>query len=177
MHAEIEVIILPYFADGEKTVGNLLAEALSSGKWERFQSAVAFARQTGNFDEIVSALRVFASKGGKVEMTFGADTFGTEGRGSDYQAIHTLLSELKEDAEVFLYHEKGRTFHPKLYIFSNEVNKEALLIVGSSNWSQGGFFTNIEANIVVKLDLTQAEHLACYEHVQTLFKDYWQEVE
>jgi PLD-like domain len=174
--AEVEVIILPYSAE-TGTIGHLLLKELSSGKWQRFQSAVAFARQSGNYQEIVDAIRAFAASGGKVELTFGADAFGTEGRGSDYEAIDMLLSELGENVEVFLYHEKGRTFHPKLYLFSNEETNEARLVVGSSNWSQGGFFSNIEANVVITLDLTQPDHRKCYGGIQTLFADYWKEVE
>jgi HKD family nuclease len=60
---------------------------------------------------------------------------------------------------MFLYHDKkrSRTFHPKIYLFSNVPNNNALLIIGSSNWSAGGFHDNIEANVIIELDLKDAE--------------------
>ncbi|SRR6266496_4884064 len=175
MQANVELIILPYSAEGDATIGHLLVKELSGGRWNRFQAAIAFAKQSGSYAELLDALRAFVADGRRAEITFGADVFGTDARGSDYEAIRTLLSQTGDDIHLFLYHEKGRTFHPKLYLFSNDEN--ALLIVGSSNWSQGGFFSNIEANVLIDLDLTQMDHRECYEHIQRIFATYWQETQ
>lgn len=177
MLAETEIILIPYSNQAEKSILHILINELSNGRWTRFQAAVAFARQSGNYDDLLDSLVRFAKARCSIQITFGADSFGAETRGSDYDAIFRLLTLFKGNPNVrfYLYHEKGRTFHPKLYLFSNEEKHEALLIIGSSNWSEGGFLRNIEANVSIKLDLTQASHQECYQSLQTAFLKYWQE--
>ena len=176
MQAQIDVLLLPYdSAWGGSMLARLISE-LESGAWLRFRAAVAFARKSGNDQRLVTALRAFADGGGEIEMTFGADTFAGDAKGSDYDAIDHLLTILESTSvKVHLYHEPGRTFHPKIYLFDNEPNRLALLIVGSSNWSDGGFVNNIEANIAVHLDLSIDSHRAIYDRVAGCFERYWSE--
>jgi HKD family nuclease len=177
MLTNTEVIILPYAGESNRTILHLLIDEFSSNRWSLFQSAVAFAKQSGNYEELLDAITEFLEDGGIVEMTFGADVFGRDVKGSEYDAVERLLTEFQDqpNARFFLYHEKGsRTFHPKIYLFSNLKTQRALLIVGSSNWSAGGFYDNVEANVCVELDLTKADHLSCYEQLQSYFSDYWQ---
>ena len=177
MLTNTEVIILPYSGEAKRTILHLLIDEFGSDKWTLFQSAVAFAKTSGNYEELLKAIATFLRSGGRVEMTFGADVFGRDVKGSEYEAIEKLLSEFQNqpNAKFFLYHEKGsRTFHPKIYLFSNPKTNKALLLVGSSNWSAGGFHDNVEANISVELDLTKADHLSCHQQVQSYFSVYWQ---
>jgi hypothetical protein len=46
----------------------------------------------------------------------------------------------------------GRTFHPKIYLFEAQPER-AEMILGSSNLTEGGTFTNYEANIHLVFDL------------------------
>jgi HKD family nuclease len=126
---------------------------------------------------LLAAIQSFAHQGNRVEMTFGADSFSRESRGSDYQAIETLVQTIggQPSVKLHLYHEQRRTFHPKLYLFSNEAERRALLIVGSSNWSTGGFVQNVEANLLVRLDLNDSVHQQCYSNAQRCFRNYWEE--
>lgn len=158
---------------------HFLINEFKSGHWTQFQAAVAFARQSGNYVELIEAMRQFAKEGGTIDLTFGADTFPSGARGSQYDAIDTLLSELGHSPRVriHLYHETTRTFHPKVYLFANTGQGRALLIVGSSNWSAGGFHENVEANVAVRLDLHNAQHRQCYEDLVRHFSDYWQDPE
>ena len=96
-----------------------------------------------------------------------------------YDALKDLLERLEkyEQVRIFLYHEKIRTFHPKLYLFSNLDEKKGILIIGSSNWSRGGFTHNIEANALINLDLSDPEHLESFNEIEEYFKPYWQEIE
>jgi HKD family nuclease len=131
---------------------------------------------SGNFPDLLSAMREFAKRPGReLSITFGADLFGSETRGSDYLAVAEVLEALRdsEGARVFLYHERGRTFHPKLYLFSNDSTDSALLVVGSSNWSEGGFVENVEANVVLSFDLTNAEHRQMHTDLVSHFDTYW----
>ena len=176
VEAEIEVIVLPYdSAEGASMLARLIAE-LNSGNWTRFRAAVAFARSSGNDVDLIDALQNFASGGGVVSLTFGADTFAGNAKGSDFDAISEILNVLEpESANVYLYHEQGRTFHPKVYLFDNSDTQQGLLIVGSSNWGEGGLVTNIEANIAVHLDLSKSSHEHIYDRVVECFDDFWSE--
>jgi len=181
MFAKTEILILPYAGENNKTLLHILIEEFRSDRWTRFQSAIAFAKSSGNYVELLEAMHGFAERGGIIEMTFGADIFGGEVRGSEYDAINTLLNEFQgsPNVKLYLYHDKkkGRTFHPKIYLFSNEANNVALFILGSSNWSAGGFHDNIEANVIVELDLTVEDQLQSYTKLQSFFSDFWQETE
>jgi len=109
-------------------------------------------------------------------MTFGANMFSGE-EGSDYDAVKTLLEELREfpNARIFLYNERARTFHPKFFLFASE--RAALLIIGSSNWSHGGLENNVEANVLLHMDFSDAEHKAAYDEATKMFETYWRAVE
>jgi HKD family nuclease len=148
---------------------------LKDAKWTSFTAAVAFARSSGNATELLDALTAFAKRGGAIEMTFGANTFA-EGEGSDYEAIEALLKELSNypNVKLYLYSEPTRTFHPKLYLFANA--SEAALIIGSSNWTRGGLQGNVEVNVVLRLDLNDAEQKATYDRTVEIYQTYWREV-
>src|SRR5690349_17951107 len=121
MFVNVELLILPYAGAG-RTVLHRLIEELKSGRWASFAAGVAFAKDSGNYLELIQALTDFAKSGGRVDLTFGADSFAGDARGSEYKAIQTLVDAFKAlpSARVFLYHERSRTFHPKVYLFSNE---------------------------------------------------------
>ena len=171
-----EILLFPYdTAEGKSLIHRLIKE-LSSGGWTRFRAAVAFARVSGNYQDLLDALANFASLGGIVNLTFGADTFGADS-GSDLQAIEQLVIQLEPypNATIHLYHESGRTFHPKIYLLDNKANEEALLIVGSSNWSYGGLAGNIEANTLIHLSLDIEDEKEIYDRISYCFANYWTE--
>jgi len=179
MKAEVEVIIHPYSIEKNNYLLNLLIQEFNTNKWTHFYSAVAFIRKSGNYKELLKSMISFAEKGGSIEMTFGADVFSGNVKGSDYIALENLLNKMEkyQNVKFFLYHEKNRTFHPKLYLFSSQKEKSGLLIIGSSNWSYGGFVHNIEANVLINLDLEDSEHLKCFNEIMEFFQAYWQEIE
>lgn len=178
MRAEVEFMVLPYDAQTDSLL-HVLVRELSADRWTTFRGAIAFARQSGNYVDLLDAMQEFLNRGGRVELTFGADVFGRRGFGSEYEAVETLLTTFSRESEfqVYLYHEQGRTFHPKVYLLANESEDRALVIVGSSNWSHGGFVDNVEANVLVWLDLTEQDHRACYDRFAELFDRYWKESE
>ena len=171
-----ELLLFPYDAAESKSLFHRLIAELSSGGWARLRVAVAFARVSGNSNELVDALVNFASSGKTVSLTFGADTFGADS-GSDLQAIGQLVSRFEPypTAMVHLYHELGRTFHPKIYLFDHAANEKALLIVGSSNWSYGGLAGNVEGNLLLHLSLEIEEDRGIYDRMVHCFDNYWTE--
>lgn len=179
MLADIEILILPYAgATGDTLVHRLVAE-FNSSKWKEFRAAIAFGKTSGNYTELLDAMVGFMEGGGVVEMTFGADIFGLEVRGTEYDAVETWLTRFKDypSAKIFLYHDNkpSRTFHPKVYLFANEETHTAMIILGSSNWSAGGFHDNVEANLIVHLDLKKNDNRKLYDDLNRYFVEYWQE--
>jgi HKD family nuclease len=175
--AKIRLLILPYPGGEPGSVAELLIKELKSGRWSRFAAAVAFAKHSGNYVELLAAMRAFAQAGNRIELTFGANMFGPEAAATDYEAIATLLARLEDtgNATVYLYRDRQRTFHPKVYLFDNEKKETALLIVGSSNWTDGGLHNNVEANLIVDLDLTDSDERNLFKELRTYFQTYWQE--
>lgn len=173
----LQLLILPYSSADGRSLLQVLIDEFRSEEWACFQSAVAFVSASGNFPDLLRAMLDFAHRGNEIQMTFGADSFSRESRGSDYQALEAILQTLVDEplVEVYLYHERGRTFHPKIYLFSNEEDNRALLIVGSSNWSTGGLVQNIEASLLARLDLTNEAHRKCFDDAQRCFSQFWRE--
>jgi HKD family nuclease len=171
-----ELLLFPYDAAESKSLFHRLIAELSSGGWARLRAAVAFARVSGNSIELLDALVDFASSGRTVSLTFGADTFGADA-GSDLQAIEQLVSRFEPypNATVHLYHESSRTFHPKIYLFDQDENEKALLVIGSSNWSYGGLADNVEGNILLHLSLDIGEDRGIYDRLVYSFENYWTE--
>lgn len=175
MRVDAELLVLPYAArDGGHLLDRLIAE-LESDNWTEFRAAVAFGRRSGNFPDLLEALRTFAEAGHEVTITFSAQEFGEGAYATDYETVEGLLDHLEAipSASVHLYREPGRTFHPKIYLFANE--ESALLIVGSSNWGEGGLVTNIEANVVLRMNLQDDETRQQYECLVGYFQRFWTE--
>jgi HKD family nuclease len=176
MRTDVELMFLPYAGATQETLVDVLIREFASGKWSSFSAAVAFARESGNYRELLVSLTDFARGGGTIEMTFGANRFA-EGEGSDYRAIEALLRELGDfpNVHLYLYEQPDRTFHPKLYLFASQTH--ALLIIGSSNWTQGGFQRNVEANVLLRLDLSDREQKGAYDRTVDVFHTYWREIQ
>ncbi len=172
---KIRLIAHPYSGAVEENLVSFLVRELLSGKWVRFSAAVAYARSSGNWESLIGALSHFSENNGWVELTFGANTQSND-PGTDFEAIECILTRLNpETTRLHLYHEKGKLFHPKVYLFSNEETESALLVIGSSNWTRGGFSDNIELNVVLSLDLLDPNDLSVYRQTNDLLETFWQE--
>ncbi len=144
----------------ENTAGEEIAKTLRSGKYSDFKVAVAYSRNSG-ISRIYNDLSEFANNGGKTSVIAGIDQSNTS-----YQALVNLKTFAKDN--LFIHHDKNFdiTFHPKVYLFGNrEIEK---VIVGSSNFTAGGFFLNYEANIGVTLDSSKNA-----KDFQKQVSDYW----
>lgn len=127
----------------ENPVGEEIAKALKNGRYSNFKAAVAYVRNSG-LSRIHSELADFVGSGGKTSIIAGIDQGNTS-----YQALVNLKTFAKDN--LFIHHDRNFdiTFHPKIYLFGNsQVEK---VILGSSNFTAGGFYLNYEANISVKL--------------------------
>ena len=127
----------------EKNIGNEISKILKSENYKFFKFAVAYAKNSG-IGRLNNDLVNFSDSGGQTEAIVGIDQ-----RITSYQALVNLSSITK--GNLLIYHDKGMiTFHPKLYLFGND-NVEKV-IIGSSNLTAGGLYTNFEANVDITLN-------------------------
>lgn len=136
-------------------LGDVLKKNLNPrvGKWTKFRAAVAFAKQSG-LEHLAPALTKFLKKNGEVVISVGVDLDGTSQEA--LQLLHN--SVVQHQGDVWVFHNSHRimpTFHPKLYFFRDMAR--ACVVVGSGNLTQGGLFTNYEANVKIDLDLNQPD--------------------
>lgn len=120
-------------------IGNYLKACLESSKFDKLIIVVAFAKNSGVL-RLKKSFEEFRKSGGVIEAYVGIDLDGTS-----YEALLSLLKATNKLTVVHL--ESGQTFHPKIYSFSSD--EECVLIVGSSNLTSGGLWTNIEASMVL----------------------------
>lgn len=141
--------------------GDLLVRELRNGRWCRLTGLVAFARMSG-VKHVEKPLREFIAAGGHVDLTLGMDV-----RGTTYEAVWYLMNALAPKGRILLASsEPVATFHPKIFIFSDaelaEQNtlralrsaSEALVVIGSSNLTEGGLFKNDEASTIWRPNLS-----------------------
>lgn len=74
---------------------------------------------------------------------------------------------LNIDAYVF-YQPSITIFHPKIYLFEGADKSE--LIIGSSNLTSQGLFTNVEASLLVSIDNRVETDRKIVEQLKDYFK-------
>jgi HKD family nuclease len=154
------------------SVGDRLIAELSSGRWQRFRCAVAFAKPSG-VKYLDQPLRRFAAAGGVAELAIGIDS-----RGTSFEAANQLAGAVEGSGRLIITTEIGAgspSFHPKVYAFTSDGGGEALAIVGSSNLTEGGLFTNHELSTAFELDLSQGDDIAFMAAVEKSLRR-WQQV-
>ena len=145
-------------------LGEVLNLCLQDPRWTTFRAAVAFVKRSGVI-QIAGSLRAFAQRG-HIRMTVGVDMGGTSVEG-----LASLLECLGGRGEAWVFHnENGPTFHPKMYVFSNDRNAE--VIIGSGNLTRGGLFDNYEASIALTLNLTDADDHALFTSLEDILDAY-----
>jgi len=116
----------------------------------------------------------FLRQNGRLKVLFDVDKVITSPQ------IIKQFSEIPGDCECKIYAtptdaKTHDTFHPKFYFFSNDI--QFSVIIGSSNFTQGGIQKNIEANVCVTgvyaKDNDGSEDLSFYKDVTGYFKKIW----
>lgn len=128
-------------------LGDYLLENFADQQWTEFRAAVAFVKQSG-MRHIADALHDFSARS-RVRLSVGVDC-----RGTSVEGLTSLLNAVARHGEVWVFHnENDSTFHPKVYLFKNDV--AAIAAVGSGNLTGGGLFANYEASLVVPMNLAE----------------------
>lgn len=135
-------IAQPTYGFGHLICEEMLSEQSGHLQWHTVEFAVAWANYSG-MNRVFDPMHTFLSGGGRIRVTVGLD-FGS----TTYEGLGRLL-ELENDADiithVFFDENQACTFHPKVFLFSND--DEARLLVGSNNMTGAGLETNIEAAV------------------------------
>ena len=160
------MITLIHHPEGEKRLGDLLVENLQKGGWKTFRAAVAFVKRSG-VKHLAKPLKAFAAHGVS-KISAGIDQGVTSAEG-----LTDLLAAVQPNGEVWVFHNEASTnptFHPKVYLFSNDNSAECF--VGSGNLTEGGLFTNYEAFVHFRLDRSKRDDKKFLDHLETLL-DNW----
>lgn len=124
-------------SDEKYNVGKVLVESFNDVRFNDFKALVAFA-SSGATKIILPHIKNNRSRFKKIIFYIGIDQHGTS-----QEALSLLLDN---QIKTFIYHTKSsQIFHPKIYLFEGE--KWCRIIVGSTNFTQGGLFLNIESSV------------------------------
>ncbi|NIQ16951.1 MAG: hypothetical protein GTO02_21960, partial [Candidatus Dadabacteria bacterium] len=125
-----------YIAQPETQLGSVLTELLDMEPPASrivFVSAFVSLQTIMRIKHQVSELN---NNGVDIRFVLGIDLGGTS------QEVLNEILEWNIDARIVKHRRPGHTFHPKLYLF--EWDDHALIIIGSNNITEGGFFGNYE---------------------------------
>jgi HKD family nuclease len=125
-----------------QSVGLELIKLLADKDFHTFTGISAFASQAG-----VNGLSKHISNAKKHLKVITIVT-GVDQKGTSMEALEALLDL---DVEAYVFYQPSITiFHPKIYLFEGDNKSE--LILGSSNLTSQGLFTNVEASLLVSID-------------------------
>lgn len=149
--------------NGTYRLGDFLIENLKNAKWVEFRASIAFVKKSGT-QFIHSDLNSFASKK-KVSISVGIDHGG-----SSYEGLEHLIEAVGPKGGIWVYKNSANTFHPKVYLFKNKLEADA--IIGSGNLTKGGLFENAELGVRLKLNLTVMADKLFLEQLESIL-DFW----
>jgi len=116
---------------------------------------------------IEKALKEAVERGTEVKLLAGDYLYITQPRAL------TRLLEIHPRLEIRLWHSKGKSFHPKAYIFETE--EDSILIVGSSNLSASALTSGVEWSVKVQdhqeassFEKATEEFMRLFYHDQTI---------
>ena len=128
-----------FFAQPDTQLGNELSAMLDS---DIPASKIIFVSA---FVGLQTVMRVkqqlidLKANGTDIKFVLGVDLNGTS------QEVLKEILDWNMDVKIVKHRHPGHTFHPKLYLF--EWDHQAILMVGSNNFTEGGFFRNYEGAV------------------------------
>lgn len=127
-------------SENKFNVGKQIVISLADNKYNFFNGFVAFAAVSGVLT-ILKSLKLASINYSQLRFFIGVDNMGTS-----KEALELLLNE---NIETYIFHDKREyiTYHPKIYLFEGPVFTR--VIIGSSNLTNSGIKTNIEASVQI----------------------------
>lgn len=142
------------------STGNQLIKLFSVKGFHTFTGISAFASLSG-----VRGLSKHI-KIAKKHLSIITIVTGIDQKGTSKEALEELFA-LDINAYVF-YQPSITIFHPKIYLF--EGKNKSKLIIGSSNLTSQGLFTNIEASLLVSIDNSVKADRKIVDQLKDYFK-------
>jgi len=136
----VRFVAQPY--DDQTNLHEFLVEVCGDTRFSTLTCVVAWAKRSG-LAVVADDLTAFSARGASV-LLVGIDQGGATRQG--------LAAALDLFTKVYVVHDRGVTFHPKVYLAEGE--GVGRLFVGSANLTAGGLQANYEAALDVDLDLT-----------------------
>jgi len=158
----ISVIGQGYKLSSDSSVGNLLIKFFSQKDYQKFTGITAFTSQSA-----VTGLSKYISDAKKHFQSITIIT-GIDKKGTSKEALEALMN-LKIRSFIF-YNPSNSIFHPKIYLFEGIEKSE--IIIGSSNLTAPGLFSNIETSLWISIENNREEDLK----IITQLKDYFREI-
>lgn len=135
----IKVLGQGFESASENSVGNYLMKFFADKSFHSFYGVTAFTSLAG-IRGLESHVKN-ATHLNNISIVTGVDQKGTS-----KEALQSLL-QLGIKSFVFFVPPPSPIFHPKIYLFEGQDSSE--LIIGSSNLTASGLFTNVEASILI----------------------------
>lgn len=157
---DIKLLGQGYEATSKLSVGKQLIKFFEDKDFNTFIGISAFASQAG-----VNGLSKHISAA-KKHLKIITIVTGIDQKGTSKEALEALLN-LKINVFVF-YQPSFTIFHPKIYLFEGANKSE--LIIGSSNLTSQGLFTNVEASLLVSIDNSKEEDRKIVEQLKNYFE-------
>jgi HKD family nuclease len=149
-------------------IGDWILARLSGSLYRRLRIAVAFVKSSGVI-QLQTAMQSFLESGGNVQFAVGVDH-----RGTSVEGLRRLQAIIGDQGEVWIVHNPDRrdtpTFHPKIFLFEGDGTAE--VVIGSTNLTKGGLFTNYEASVAMKLQAENPSDAAILQKMSETF-DGW----
>ena len=140
-------------------IGYYLMKFLSSKDFTFFTAITAFASEAG-----VCGLSCYieSAKENFENLTI---IVGVDQNGTSKEALEEILNL---NINSFIFHqEEPPIFHPKIYLFEGkEITK---LIIGSSNMTGRGLFTNVESSLLLEFDNEDIEGVNLIKDLKTYY--------
>ena len=131
-----------YEATSKYSVGNQLIKFFSQKDFHTFIGITAFASQAG-----VNGIAKYIVPA-KSHLNIITIVTGVDQNGTSKEALEALK---KLDINTYVHYHPSRViFHPKIYLLEGEEKSE--LIIGSSNLTVQGLFTNVETSLLISLN-------------------------
>ncbi len=141
-------------------VGHYLITYLNDPHFHSFTGISAFASEAGIFG-LSRHIQLAKQHYKTLILIVGIDQEGTS-----EEALNEILN-LDINSHIF-YQLEAPIFHPKIYLF--EGDEHVRLIIGSSNLTGRGLFTNVESSLLIEFDNDDQEGL----ELLTELKSYYQ---
>lgn len=146
----------------ENSVGYHLINFFSQKDFIKFTGLSAFTSQSA-----ISGLSKYIADAKNYFQSITIIT-GIDKKGTSKEALESLMN-LKIRSFIF-YNPSISIFHPKIYLFEGIEKSE--LIIGSSNLTSQGLFSNIETSLLISIDNEIEEDFK----VIIQLKDYFREI-